>query len=51
MLWGTKFDKGSMDRLRSPAGPGQSPGRETRGAKLVFRIIEALLSSRNFEAF
>ena len=41
MLWGTKFDKGSMDRLRSPAGPGQSPGWGTSGVKWVFLIIEA----------
>jgi hypothetical protein len=29
----TKVGEGSGDRLRSPAGPGQSPGRGSRGAK------------------
>ena len=33
MLGGTKVGEGSEDRLRSLAGPGQRPGRESRGAK------------------
>ena len=28
---GTKVDEGSGDRLRSPAGPGQNPGRGPGG--------------------
>ena len=35
MLGGTKVGEGSGDRLRSPAGPGQIPGRRPRGAKLL----------------
>ena len=31
VLWGTNVGKGSGDRLRSPAGPGQSPVRGSRG--------------------
>ena len=27
MLGGTKVGEGSGDRLRSPAGPGQNPGK------------------------
>ena len=33
MLGGTKVGEVSGDRLRSPAGPGQSPGRGPREAK------------------
>ena len=33
MLGGTNVDEGSGDRLRSPAGPGQSPARGHRGTK------------------
>jgi hypothetical protein len=34
-LWlgGAWVGEGCGDRLRSPAGPGQNPGREPRGAK------------------
>ena len=31
VLGGTKVGDGSGDRLRSPAGPGQSPGRGPGG--------------------
>ena len=31
MLGGTKVGEGSEDRLRSPVGPGQSPGRGPAG--------------------
>ena len=31
VLGGTKFDEGSGDRLRSSAGPGQSPDRGLEG--------------------
>ena len=30
---GAGVGEGSWDRIRSPAGPGQSPGRGPRGAK------------------
>jgi hypothetical protein len=33
VLGGTKVGEGSGDRLRSPAGQGQSPGKGPRGAK------------------
>ena len=33
MLGVTNVDEGSGDRLRFPAGPGQSPARGHRGAK------------------
>ena len=33
MLGETKVGEGSGDRLRSPAGPGHSPGRGPQGAK------------------
>ena len=35
---GTKFGKGSGDRLRSPAGPGQSPSGVGRGGADVLSI-------------
>ena len=31
VLGGTKVGKRSRDRLRTPAGPGHSPGRGSRG--------------------
>ena len=43
---GAKFSKGSGDHLRSPAGPGQSPGQEPRG----FEHLNSV-SVNDFEAF
>ena len=45
MLGGTKVGEGSGDRLRSPAGPGQSRGRELLG----FEYLGSFFVS-NFEA-
>ena len=56
MLWGTKVGEESGDRLRSPAGPGLSPGRGARGAKppsqklLGFEYLGSF-SVNNFEEF
>ena len=57
MLEGTKVGEGSGDRLRSLAGPGQSPGRGPCGAKpppprklLGFEYLGSF-TVNNFEAF
>ena len=58
MLGGTKVGERSGDRLRFPAGPGQSPGRGFRGGKappppwklLGFEYFGSF-SVNNFEAF
>ncbi len=56
MLGGTKVGEGSGDRLRSPADPGQSPGRGPRGGakpprKLLGFEYLGSFSVNNFEAF
>ena len=55
VMEGTKVGEVSGDRLRSPVGPGQSRGRDSRG---VFAPRELLgfeylgsFSVNNFEAF
>ena len=56
MLRGAKVGEGSGDRLRSPAGPGQSPDRGTGdkaplpGKLLDFEYL-GNVSVNNFEAF
>ena len=57
MLGGTKVGEGSGDRLRSPAGPGQSSGRGPQEEKsplpwklLGFEYLGSF-SVNNFEAF
>ena len=49
MLGGTKVGEGSGDRLKSPAGPGQSRGRGSREL-LGFEYLGSF-SVNNFEAF
>ena len=49
MLGGTKVGEGSRDRIRSTAGPGQSPGRGPR--KLLGFEYSGSFSVNNFEAF
>ena len=49
MLGGTKFGEGSGDRVRSPAGPGQSHGRGP--PKLLGFEYLGSFSVNNFEAF
>ena len=49
MLRGMKFGKGSWDRLRSPPGPGQSPGGGP-GKLLGFEHLNNV-SVNDFEAF
>ena len=56
MLGGTKVGEGSGDRLRFPAGPGQSPSRGSRGVKPPHRKLLGFeylgsFSVNNFEAF
>ena len=51
MLGGTKVGEGSGDRLWSPAGPGCSPGRGPRGAKLLGFEYLGSFCVNNFEAF
>ena len=51
MLEGTKVGEGSGDRLRSLAGPGQSPGRGPCGAKLLGFEYLGSITVNNFEAF
>ena len=50
-----KVGEGSGDRLRSPAGPGHSPGRGPRGGspppKLLGFEYLGSFSVNNFEAF
>jgi hypothetical protein len=51
---GTKVGEGSGDRLRSPAGPGLSPGRGPGGIsprKLLGFEYLGNFSVNNFEAF
>ena len=51
MLVGTKVGEGSGDRLRSPAGPGQSRGGGLRPREILgFEYLESF-SVNNFEAF
>ena len=49
MLGRTKVGEGSGDHVRSPAGPGQSPGRGPR--KLLGFEYLGSFSVDNFEAF
>jgi hypothetical protein len=51
VLGGTKFCEGSGNRLWSPAGSGQSPGRGLQGAKLLGFEYLGSFSVNNFEAF
>ena len=51
MLGGTKVGEGSGDRLRSPAGPGQIPGRRPREAKLLGFEYLGSFSVNIFETF
>ena len=55
VLWGTNVGEGSGDRLKSPAGPEQSPARGIPGAKARRKLLgfEYLgsFSVNNFEAF
>jgi hypothetical protein len=46
VLGGTKVGEGSGDRLRSPASPGQSPGRGLLGFEYLGNFFV-----NNFEAF
>jgi hypothetical protein len=48
-LGGTKVGEGSGDRLKSPAGPGLSPGKPPR--KLLGFEYLGSFSVNNFEAF
>ena len=54
MLGGTKVGEGFGDRLRSPAGPGQSPGMGPGGLcprELLGYEYLGSFSVNNFEAF
>ena len=56
VLGGTKVGERSGDRLRSPASPGQNPGRGPRGRsppprKLLSFEYLGSFSVNNFEAF
>ena len=46
MLGGTKVGEGSVDRLRTPAGPGQSPPQKLLGFEYL-----GSFSVNNIEAF
>jgi hypothetical protein len=47
---GSKVSEGSGDRLRSPAGPRQSPGRAPPRKFLGFEYLGSI-SVNNFEEF
>jgi hypothetical protein len=51
VLGGTKVGEGSGDRLRSPAGPGQSPGMILRGGGGLSPLPRKLLGFEYLGSF